>query len=95
VEATVDNLGGAKLKFKDAERGRTLFWSASPAMLHMMHMPMSVRLELAPRGEHTQATIIFKTNPMAAPIMKMIVGLNFGDEAPTTAAKLKQAAEAA
>ena len=94
VEATVGNLGGAKLKFKEAETARTLYWSAGPFMLHMMHMPMTVRLELEPRGENTQATITYKTNPMVAPMMKMMVGLNFAEEAPATANKLKQAVEA-
>lgn len=95
VEATVGNLGGAKLKFKEAERDRTLYWSAGPFMLHMTHMPMSVRLELEPQGEKTQATLTFKTNPMVAPMMKMLVGLNFAEEAPATVSKLKQAVEAA
>ena len=95
VEATVGNLGGAKLKFKEVETARTLYWSAGPFMLHMMHMPMTVRLELKPRGENTEATITFKTNPMVAPMMKMMVGLNFAEEAPATARKLKQVVEAA
>lgn len=95
VEATVGKLGGAKLKFKDVERGRTLYWSAGPFMLHMMHMPMTVRLELEPRGENTQATITYKTNPMVAPMMKMMVGLDWTEEAPATVAKLKQAVESA
>ena len=64
-------------------------------MLHMMRMPMTVRLELEPSGENTQATITFKTNPMVAPLMGMMVGLNWAEEAPATAAKLKQAVEAA
>lgn len=95
VEATIGKLGGAKLKFKESERARTLYWSAGPFMLHMMRMPMTVRLELEPRGENTQATVTFKTNPMVAPLMKMMVGLNWAEEAPATVAKLKQAVESA
>ena len=95
VEPTVGNLGGAKLKFKEAEMARTLYRSAGPFMLHMLHMPMTVRLDLKPRGENTEARITFKTNPMVAPMMKMMVGLNFAEEASASAEKLKQTVEAA
>ena len=94
VTATIGNLGGASLKFKEAEAGRTLRWTAGPMMAYMMMMPMKVELNLEARGDQTAATITFKTNPMISPIMKMMTGLNFGDEAVATGKKLKQASEA-
>ena len=94
VTATIGKLGGASLKFKEAERGHKLRWTAGPFMAYMMMMPMTVQLDLEPRPDHTSATITFKTNPMIAPLMKMMTGLNFAEEAPATAQKLKQAAEA-
>lgn len=93
LEATLGNVGGAKINIKKAERGRLLHWSAGPFLAHMMRMPMFVDLELEPRGDSTQATITFRTNPMIAPIMKMMTGLNFSEEAPNTVQKLKQAVE--
>jgi carbon monoxide dehydrogenase subunit G len=94
VEATIGKLGGAKLKFQEADKGRTLRWTAGPFMAYMMMMPMKVQLDLEPRGDQTSATITFKTNPMIAPLMKMMTGLNFAEEATATAQKLKQATEA-
>ena len=81
VTATIGNMGGASLKFKQAEAGRKLRWTAGPFMAHMMMMPMKAELNLEARGEQTAATITIKTNPMIAPIMKMMTGLNFADEA--------------
>ena len=94
MTATIGNLGGASLKFKEAEAGRKLRWTAGPFMAYMMMMPMKVELNLEARGDQTTATITFKTNPMISPIMKMMTGLNFGDEAIATGKKLKQASEA-
>jgi carbon monoxide dehydrogenase subunit G len=93
MTATIGNLGGASLKFKEAEKGRTLRWTAGPFMAYMMMMPMKVELDLEARGDQTAATITFKTNPMIAPLMKMMTGLNFGDEAVSTGQKLKAASE--
>ena len=94
VTATIGNLGGASLKFKEAEAGRTLRWTAGPMMAYMMMMPMKAELNLEARGEQTAATITITSNPMIAPIMKMMTGLNFADEAVATGIKLKQASEA-
>ena len=94
MTATIGNLGGASLKFKEAEAGRKLRWTAGPFMAYMMMMPMKVELNLEARGDQTTATITFNTNPMISPIMKMMTGLNFGDEAVATGKKLKQASEA-
>lgn len=93
VEATIGNLGGAKLKFKEAEKGRRLRWTAGPFMAYMMMMPMKIQVDLEPRGDNTSATITFKTAMMIAPLMKMMTGLNFGDEAQATVQKLKQVVE--
>ena len=95
LEVTIGKIGGAKLNIKEAQRGRTLRWNAGPAMAHMMRMPMKIELDLQPRGETTTATITFKTNPMIAPLMKMMTGLNFKEEAPNTVQKLKAAVESA
>lgn len=93
VEATIGNLGGAKLKFKEAEKGRKLRWTAGPFMAYMMMMPMKIQVDLEPRGDNTSVTITFKTAMMIAPLMKMMTGLNFGEEAPNTVQKLKQVVE--
>ncbi len=94
IEATLGKAGGAQLRIKEAQQGRRLRWAAGPAMAHMMRMPMHVELDLEPRGESTAATITFKANPMIAPLMKMMSGLNLGAEAPNTVQKLKQVVEA-
>lgn len=93
VEATIGNLGGAKLKFKEAEKGRKLRWTAGPFMAYMMMMPMKIQVDLEPRGDNTSVTVTFKTPMMIAPLMKMMTGLNFGEEAPNTVQKLKQVVE--
>lgn len=93
LAVTIGNVGGAKIKIKEAEQARKLRWTAGPFMAHMMRMPMRVELNLEPRSGGTRATITFKTNPMIAPLMRMMTGLNFGQEAPATAQRLKQAAE--
>ena len=95
VEVTIGKVGGAKMKIKEAESGRLLRWNAGPFLAHMMGMPMKVQLDLAPRGEGTDATITFKINPMIAPMMKMMTGLNLGEGAPRTVQRLKQASESA
>ena len=61
----------------------------------MMRMPMKAELDLQPRGETTTATITFKSNPMIAPLMKMMTGLNFKEEAQNTVQKLKATVESA
>lgn len=82
------------MNVKEAQSGRKLRWTGGPFMAHMMRMPMKVELTLEPRGDHTNATITFKTSMMISPLMRKMTGLNFGDEAPATMRKLKQAAEA-
>ncbi len=93
LEATLGNVGGAKLKIKDAEAGRLLKWSAGPFLAHMMRMPMIVELNLEGRGESTTASITFKSSMMMAPMMGMMTGLKFADEAPATVQALKAAVE--
>ena len=93
VEGTLGNIGGAKLSFKQAEPGQLLAWSAGPFMAHMMRMPMHVELALEGRGDSTTAPITFKSNPMIAPLMGMMTGLKFADEAPATMEALKAAVE--
>jgi hypothetical protein len=93
LEASIGNIGGAKLKIKEADAGRRLKWSAGPFIAHMMRMPMIVELELQARGESTTATITYKSNPMMAPLMGMMTGLKFGDEAAKTVQALKAAVE--
>ncbi len=93
VEATLGNVGGAKINIKEADAARKLKWSAGPFLAHMMRMPMQVELNLEGRGEGTTARIVFKTNPMIAPIMGMMTGLNFVEEAPATVRDLKAAVE--
>lgn len=95
MEVSIGKVGGAKINIKEATPGRTLRWSAGPFLAHMMRMPMGVQLDLEGQGDATDVTITFKTNPMMAPIMKMMTGLNFSDEAPATMRDLKAAVEAA
>ncbi len=92
LEATLGNVGGAKIKIKEAD-GRTLKWSAGPALAHMMRMPMIVELNLDSRGDSTTARITYKSSMMMAPLMGMMTGLNFADEAPATVQALKAAVE--
>ena len=92
LEVTLGKVGGAKIKIKEAEHARRLRWSAGPFMAHMLRMPMGVELLLEPSGDATQATITFKANPMTAPLMRRMTGLNFGEAAPGTMQKLKQVA---
>ncbi len=56
MTATIGNLGGASLKFKEAEKGRTLRWTAGPFMAYMMMMPMKVELNLEARLRLDQST---------------------------------------
>ncbi len=93
VEATLGNVGGAKINIKEADAAHRLKWSAGPFLAHMMRMPMQVELNLEGRGESTTATIVFRTNPMIAPIMRMMTGLEFAEEAPATVRDLKAAVE--
>jgi len=93
LEASIGNIGGAKLNIKEAEAGKRLKWSAGPFIAHMMRMPMIVELTLEARGESTTATISYGSNPMMAPIMGMMTGLKFADEAPKTVQALKAAVE--
>lgn len=93
LEATIGNVGGAKINIKDARKGRRLYWSAGPQMAHMLGMPMHAEIELAGDEKQTQATITFKSNMMMGPLMRMMTGLDFGEEAPQTVSKLKQAVE--
>ena len=71
LEVAIGNLGGAKIKIKDAQASRSLRWTAGPFLAYMMMMPM------------------------IAPLMRMMTGLKFADEAPATVQKLKQVAESA
>lgn len=66
VEATLGNIGGAKLKIKEADASRRLKWSAGPFLAHMMRMPMIVELNLKAQGESTTASITFKSSMMMA-----------------------------
>ena len=93
VEATLGNVGGATLKIKKADHGQRLKWSAGPFLAHMMRMPMQVELNLEGRGERTMPRIVFKTNPMIAPIMGRMTGLEFAEEAFATVRDLKAAVE--
>ena len=93
LEATLGNVGGAKLKIKEADAGQRLKWSAGPAMAHMMRMPMIVELNLEAQGESTTASITFKSSMMMAPLIGMMTGLKFADEAPATVQALKAAVE--
>ena len=95
MEVAIGNLGGAKIKIKTVEVNRSLRWTAGPFLAYMMMMPMKVEFDMQPRGEGTEVTITYKSNPMIAPLMRMMTGLKFADEAPATVAKLKQVAESA
>ncbi len=91
IEASIGNVGGARLNIKEADAGKRLKWSAGPFIAHMMRMPMIVELTLEARGESTTATISYGSNPMMAPLMGMMTGLKFADEAPKTVQALKAA----
>lgn len=94
LDVALGNVGGARISIKEAQRARKLRWHGGPFMAHMMRMPMKVELTLEPNGDHTNASITFKSNPMIAPLMRKMSGLDFSDEAPATVQALKRVVEA-
>ncbi len=87
-------IGGAKIKVVEATPGNLLRWNAGPPMAHMMGMAMRGRLELRQRGAATQVTLKMVTPMMMAPMMKMMSGLNSGEEVTKTMQQIKLRAEA-
>jgi hypothetical protein len=91
--ARVGNMS-AKIKVKEATRGKKLRWSAGPPMMLAMGTGMRGTLEFTPKGDSTKVNLTMVTPMMFAPMMKMMTGLNTGDEMTKTIGKIKEVAEA-
>ena len=83
----------AKLKVRKASPGKELQWSGGPPMLLMMGSGMRGKLEFTPAGEGTKVNLTMVTPMMFAPMMKMMTGLNTGDEMTKTIGKIKELGE--
>lgn len=93
LKAVIGRLSGAKIKITEAILNRRLAWRAGPPMAHMMGMPMSASVDLAPSGGGTRVTFTIKSAMMMVPLMKMMSGLRFKEEVPKTALSIKRVVE--
>ncbi len=80
----------AKVKVRKVSPGKELQWSGGPPMLLMMGSGMRGKLEFTPAGEGTRVNLTMVTPMMFAPMMKMMTGLNTGDEMTKTIGKIKE-----
>ncbi|MCH7971586.1 MAG: SRPBCC family protein [Chloroflexi bacterium] len=83
----------AKLKVKEVVSGKKLRWAGGPPMLLMMGSGMRGTLEFTPAGDGTKVNLTMVTPMMLAPMMKMMTGLNTGDEMTKTIGKIKELGE--
>ncbi|NQW17020.1 MAG: SRPBCC family protein [Chloroflexi bacterium] len=91
--ARVGNMS-AKINVKEATTGKKLRWAAGPPMMLAMGTGMRGTLEFTPSGDSTKVNLTMVTPMMFAPMMKMMTGLNTGDEMTKTIGKIKEVAEA-
>jgi hypothetical protein len=80
----------AKIKVRTVKPGRELQWSGGPSMMLAMGSGMRGKLEFTPAGEGTKVNLTMVTPMMFAPMMKMMTGLNTGDEMTKTIGKIKE-----
>ena len=84
----------AKVKIRKVLPGRELQWSGGPPMLLAMGTGMRGKLEFTQAGEGTKVNLTMVTPMMLAPMMKMMTGLNVGDEMTNTIANIKKLGDA-
>ena len=84
----------AKVKVGKVLPGRELQWSGGPSMMLAMGTGMRGRLEFAKAGEGTKVNLTMVTPMMLAPMMKMMTGLNVGDEMTRTIENIKRLGDA-
>ncbi len=80
----------AKIKVRTVRPGRELQWSGGPSMMLAMGSGMKGKLEFTTAGEGTKVNLTMVTPMMFAPMMKMMTGLNTGEEMTRTIAKIKE-----
>ncbi len=80
----------AKIKVRTVKPGRELQWSGGPGMMLAMGSGMKGKLEFTPAGEGTKVNLTMVTPMMFAPMMKMMTGLNTGEEMTKTIANIKK-----
>ena len=87
--ARVGNLS-AKLKVTDASPGKLLRWKAGPPMLLLMGSGMRGQIQLRPSNGGTRVDLRMVTPLMLGPMMKMMTGINSGDEMTKTIGRIKE-----
>ncbi len=84
----------AKIKVRKVSPGKEIQWSGGPGMMLAMGSGMKGKLEFTPSGEGTKVNLTMVTPMMFAPMMKMMTGLNTGDEMTKTIANIKRLGDA-
>lgn len=87
------NMGGVKVKVKEAVPNRLLRWNAGPPMAHMMGMTMRGTLELRRANGTTHVSLRMVTPMMMAPMMRMMSGIDPREEMEKTIRQIKRLAE--
>ena len=84
----------AKIKVRKVSQGREIQWSGGPGMMLAMGSGMKGKLVFTKSGEGTKVNLTMVTPMMFAPMMKMMTGLNTGDEMNKTIANIKRLGDA-
>ena len=79
-----------KIKVKEVTNGTRLRWAGGPSMMLAMGSGMRGTLTFTPDGEGTKVNLTMVTPMMLAPMMKMMTGLNTGEEMTKTIGKIKE-----
>ncbi len=82
-----------KIKVKEVTNGKRLRWAGGPSMMLAMGSGMRGTLTFTPDGEGTKVNLTMVTPMMFAPMMKMMTGLNTGEEMTKTIGKIKELGE--
>ncbi len=80
----------AKIKVKEVTSGTRLRWAGGPPMMLAMGSGMRGSLTFTRDGEGTKISLTMVTPMMFAPMMKMMTGLNMGEEMTKTIGKIKE-----
>lgn len=84
----------AKIKVRKVTLGKEIQWSGGPGMMLAMGSGMKGKLEFTPSGDGNKVNLTMVTSMMFAPMMKMMTGLNTGEEMTKTIDNIKKIGDA-